>query len=67
MNTVLQGWDDTIVALATAPGIGAIGVIRISGPSSFEVMNELFSSKNLSKQASHTLHVGLLKDRKSVV
>ena len=67
MNTVLQGWDDTIVALATAPGIGAIGVIRISGPSSFEVMNELFSSKNLSKQASHTLHVGLLKEKDIVL
>ena len=63
MNTVLQGWDDTIVALATAPGIGAIGVIRISGPKSYEVMNELFSSKDLNKQATHTLHVGLLKEK----
>ena len=67
MNTALQGWDDTIVALATAPGIGAIGVIRISGSTSYEVMNELFSSKDLTKEASHTLHVGLLKDHHTVL
>lgn len=58
----LQGWDDTIVALATAPGIGAIAVIRISGPKSFDVMNDLFPKKDLFVQASHTIHVGLLKD-----
>lgn len=61
-NTSLQGWDDTIVALATAPGIGAIGVIRLSGTKSFEVMNAMFPSKNLLEQTTHTIHVGLLKD-----
>jgi tRNA modification GTPase len=63
----LQGWDDTIVAMATAPGIGAIAVIRISGPRSFEVMNQLFPKKDLLVQASHTIHVGLLKDEDSVL
>jgi len=67
MNTSLQGWDDTIVALATAPGIGAIGVIRLSGPTSFEVINSMFPSKDLTVQASHTLHVGLLKDGPTVL
>ncbi len=62
MRMQLQGWDDTIVAMATAPGIGAIAVIRISGPRSFEVMNQLFPKKDLLVQASHTIHVGLLKD-----
>src|SRR5450755_2019282 len=57
----LTGWDDTIVALATAPGIGALGVIRLSGPASISIANELFHSKDLSVQPSHTLHVGLLK------
>ena len=57
----LTGWDDTIVALATAPGIGALGVIRLSGPESITIANALFSSKDLSEQPSHTLHVGLLK------
>ena len=57
----LMGWDDTIVALATPPGIGAIGVIRLSGKKTFEIVEELFPSKKLSEQPSHTLHVGLLK------
>jgi tRNA modification GTPase len=60
--TKLSGWDDTIVALATPPGIGAIGVIRLSGTKSFDIVNALFPSKDLSSQPSHTLHVGLLKD-----
>lgn len=61
MNMKLSGWDDTIVALATPQGIGAIGVIRLSGEKSFTIINELFPSKNLEKQASHTLHVGYLR------
>ena len=56
------GWDDTIVALATPNGIGAIGVIRLSGTNAIEIANALFSSKDLQKQNSHTVHVGLLKD-----
>lgn len=56
----LQGWDDTIVALATPPGVGAIGVIRLSGSSALSIADRLFLSKKLSDQASHTLHVGLL-------
>ena len=62
MNLKLSGWDDTIVALATPPGIGAIGVIRLSGTRSIEIVNRLFGSKDLSKQGSHTLHVGFLKE-----
>ena len=54
-------WDDTIVALATPPGIGAIGVIRISGKDALAVANEIFPSKDLSHQPSHTLHVGYIK------
>ncbi|RYY98420.1 MAG: tRNA uridine-5-carboxymethylaminomethyl(34) synthesis GTPase MnmE [Chitinophagaceae bacterium] len=61
MLNKLAGWSDTIVALATPPGIGAIGVIRLSGPAAIAVTNRLFPSKDLSAQASHTLHVGLLK------
>lgn len=58
----LTGWDDTIVALATPPGIGAIGVIRLSGNKAIEIANALFLSKDLTKEDSHTLHVGFLKD-----
>lgn len=62
MSNKLAGWHDTIVALATPPGIGAIGVIRLSGKESIRIANELFPSKDLSKQPSHTLHVGYLKE-----
>lgn len=58
----LAGWDDTIVALATPPGIGAIGVIRVSGPDCFTVVGRLFPSKDLAAQPTHTLHVGFLKE-----
>ncbi|MGN6418061.1 MAG: tRNA uridine-5-carboxymethylaminomethyl(34) synthesis GTPase MnmE [Pseudobacter sp.] len=58
----LSGWDDTIVALATPSGIGAIGVIRLSGPTAFPIVNELFPAKDLMIQQSHTLHVGFIKD-----
>ncbi len=58
----LNGWDDTIVAMATPQGIGAIGVIRVSGGKAIEVINSMFHSKDISKEASHTLHVGLLKN-----
>ena len=56
------GWDDTIVALATPPGVGAIGVIRVSGPAAFSIIDGLFPSRKISIQQSHTLHVGLLKE-----
>ena len=62
MSIKLSGWDDTIVALATPPGVGAIGVIRLSGSKTFEIMKKIFPSKDLGKQASHTLHVGFVKD-----
>jgi tRNA modification GTPase len=61
MNGKLSGWDDTIVALATPPGIGAIGVLRLSGAQAINIVNGLFSSKDLYAQPSHTLHVGTLK------
>lgn len=57
----LTGWDDTIVALATPPGVSAIGVIRLSGAKSFSIINQLFPSKDLTNQPSHSLHVGFLK------
>jgi tRNA modification GTPase len=63
----LSGWDDTIVALATPHGIGAIGVIRISGGKAIEIINQLFPSKDLSRQPSHTIHVGFLKQDDKVL
>jgi tRNA modification GTPase len=55
-------WTDTIVALATPPGIGAIGVIRMSGNQAISIIDNLFPGKSISSQAGNTLHVGLLKE-----
>ena len=62
MSHTFSAWDDTIVALATPPGIGAIGVIRLSGQNSITIAATLFLGKNLLQQPSHTLHVGMLKN-----
>ena len=67
MNNKLSGWDDTIVALATAPGVAAIGVIRLSGSKAFEIINNLFPSKNVVELPSHTIHFGLLKNENDVL
>jgi tRNA modification GTPase len=67
MFNKLSGWDDTIIALATPHGIGAIGVIRLSGSNAITIVNELFPSKNLMQQSSHTIHVGLLKEANKVL
>ena len=64
---IRSGWDDTIVALATAPGIGAIAVIRLSGPHAFSIINRLFPSKDLEAVPSHTLHVGMLVEEERVL
>ncbi len=67
MLNKLSGWDDTIVALATPNGLGAIGVIRLSGDKAISIVNKLFPSKDLALQNSHTIHVGLLKDNNKVL
>jgi len=55
-------WSDIIVALATPQGIGAIGVVRLSGNGCIALMDEIFPSKQLSNQPANTLHVGLISD-----
>lgn len=60
--------EDTIVALATPPGIGAISVIRVSGDRAIDSVDKIFIGKiKLSKVNSHTLHYGQLKDDKQIV
>ena len=54
--------NDTICALATANGVGALGIIRVSGNDSLKVVQKSFSSKNLEKQKSHTIHYGYFMD-----
>jgi len=50
--------EQTITAIATASGIGAIGVIRLSGPEAITIADKIFKGKNLSAQPSHTMHFG---------
>jgi tRNA modification GTPase len=53
--------NDTIAALATPAGAGAIAVVRMSGPAAIALACEIFnpvSEKDLSRQKSHTIHLG---------
>ncbi len=54
--------NDTIVAIATAAGSGAIAVVRLSGGKAIELVAPLFRGKNLLQQKSHTIHLGYLRD-----
>jgi tRNA modification GTPase len=60
MNYSRHHLSDTIVALATPPGVGAIGVIRLSGDDAIEVVQKIFGGKDLTLQKSHTLHFGTI-------
>lgn len=62
--------NDTIVALATPSGAGAIAVIRVSGPKAIEIVAPLFKSKknkNLSDQVTHSLHLGNIVDGARII
>ncbi len=57
----------TIVALSTPAGVGAIGVIRLSGTQAIKIVNAVFKGKDLTKQSSHTIHFGTIRDGKKVI
>ncbi len=59
--------NKTIVALATPQGVGAIGVIRLSGSEAVQVTTKVFKGKNLEKQKSHTVHYGHVVDGEKVI
>ena len=67
MRENLSTWNDTIVALATAPGLGAIAVIRLSGAKAIEITSAVFSKKSLLTAPSHTVHYGKLMDGDEVI
>ncbi len=54
----LPDLSSTIIALATPPGVGAIGVIRLSGPRAIIITDKIFKGKRLENQPSHTAHFG---------
>lgn len=64
--------NDTICALATANGIGAIAVIRISGPEAISKVAQIYQSKfnatkSLNDAESHTIHLGYVMDGDTIV
>lgn len=54
--------EDTICAIATSQGIGAIAIIRVSGPNSIKIVNKLFKGKNLEEVPTHTINYGFIID-----
>ena len=63
--------NDTIIALATPFGVGAIAVIRLSGSGAIELVNDHFQprakGKSLTQVASHTVHLGYIKDDERII
>jgi tRNA modification GTPase len=56
--------EDTIAAVATPSGTGAISVIRVSGPGTFKAVDSIFSGKDdITTADSHTIHYGKIKDK----
>lgn len=58
---------DTIVALSTAAGVGAIAVIRLTGKESVKIVNTVFKGKDLTTVASHTVHFGTIRNDKGAI
>lgn len=50
--------NDTIAAISTTTGAGAISIIRVSGKEAIEIVNKIFKEKDLTKVPSHTIHYG---------
>ncbi len=59
--------SEPIAALATAPGIGAIAVIRVSGDDVIAITNRFFRGKDLTQQPSHTAHFGTLRNHDDTI
>lgn len=63
----MQTEFDTIAAISTAPGEGAIGIVRISGDDAIRIADEVYrlKEKRLKEQPSHTIHYGHIVDPKN--
>ena len=59
--------NDTIAAISTALGVGAISIIRISGPESIEITNKIFKGKDLTTVPSHTINYGYIISNKEII
>lgn len=59
--------NDTIVAISTSLGVGAISIVRLSGQESISIVNKCFKGKDLSKVATHTINYGHIYDDKELI
>ncbi|MCY7410585.1 MAG: hypothetical protein LH473_09945 [Chitinophagales bacterium] len=59
--------EDTIVALSTPAGIGAIAVIRLSGKDAITIADAVFKGKVLANENSHTLHFGHIVEGDKII
>ena len=59
--------DDTIAAISTAQGVGAISIIRVSGVDAIKIVSKIFSNKNFLDAPSHTIHYGYIMDNNEKV
>ena len=55
--------EDTIAAISTIVGESALNVIKVSGKDSIEIVNKIFSGKDLTKVKSHTIHYGFIMEK----
>lgn len=58
--------EDTIAAISTALGVGAISIIRVSGSDSISIVNKIFD-KDLTKAKTHTIHYGHIIDNNQII
>lgn len=59
--------NENICAISTALGVGAISIIRATGPEAIEIVNKIFKGKDLTKVDSHTINYGFIVDSKEKV
>ena len=59
--------NDTIAAISTALGVGAISIIRVSGDDSINIVNKIFKGKDLTKVKSHTINYGYIIDNREII
>ena len=59
--------NDTITAISTALGVGAISIIRVSGPESIPIVNKLFKGCDLTKVDTHTIHYGHIISNNEII
>ena len=59
--------NDTIAAISTALGVGAISIVRVSGNDSVKIVNKIFKGDDLEQVPSHTIHYGHIMDKTVVI